>query len=131
MEALRQIESKEKIQVTGRGTILIVPLTQFTDLPDRIYDDAELKKYLTIGQRILSNNVQYQILGLEMRRCLMDPPFIQKSTPVGVVVREIKEVKRESCAICNEEFPITDMEELVDSDKHTSYVCKLCWNEDT
>lgn len=90
---MTSIRYKEKLHIVGRGTVLLVPLTQFEDLPDRIYDDNLLKKHLTIGQKIIAEGVQYQILGLEMSRCLMDPPFLEKKTPVGVVVREIRESK--------------------------------------
>jgi hypothetical protein len=79
---------KEKLNIAGRGTIFVIDLKQFKDLPDRIYDASDLDSYVKVGQYIFQDGLQYEIRGLEYSRKLMEPPFIQKSL-IGVQVREV------------------------------------------
>ena len=81
-------EVKEKLHITGRGTVFVVDLKQFKDLPNKIYNASELDPYVKIGQHIFQDGLEYEIRGLEYSRCLMDPPFISKSL-IGVQVREV------------------------------------------
>jgi len=81
-------EVKEKLHITGRGTVFVISLQQFKDLPERIYDEKEIHPYVKIGQHIFQDGIEYEIRGLEYSRKLMYPPFISKSL-IGVLVREI------------------------------------------
>lgn len=86
---LKSYVIREKLNITGRGIIFVIDLSQFDELPDHIYNRKDLDQYVKVGDRFMYQDVTYEIRGLEMSMKLMDPPFIWKRDSIGLQCREI------------------------------------------
>jgi hypothetical protein len=77
---------KERISVTGRGTILIASLCEngYERGPPIEEAKARLPK---IGSIVYYENIKYEVRGIEMSACLMYPPFL--SDMIGLQVKEV------------------------------------------
>lgn len=82
-----QVDSMHTIP--GRGTLLLINIRQFPDLPPRVYSMDELKPWIEIGKEVYHLNVRYKITGVEAMRALMDPPFLKDA--MGLTVSRVKE----------------------------------------
>lgn len=78
------------VTIPGRGTLLLINIRQFPDLPARVYNMGELKPWVEIGKEVYHRNVRYQIRGIEASMALMDPPFLKDG--IALQVSRVKDL---------------------------------------